>query len=70
LATRRARSSLAVKPEIAHQISPLHRRRYGHIMSAIFPKSDITERDYDVRFVPKADMLATSAISLLGLSAR
>jgi hypothetical protein len=39
-------------------------------MSAILPKSDITERDYDVRFVPKADMLATSAISLLGLSAR
>jgi hypothetical protein len=26
-------------------------------MSALPPKADIAERDWDVRFVPKADML-------------
>jgi hypothetical protein len=30
-------------------------------MSALLPIADIAERDWDVRFVAKADMLTTSA---------
>jgi hypothetical protein len=32
------------------------------VMSALPPKADIVERDRHVRFVPKADMRATSAL--------
>jgi hypothetical protein len=31
------------------------------LMSALLPIADIAERDWDVRFVAKADMLTTSA---------
>jgi hypothetical protein len=33
--------------------------RRSTAMSALHPKADIAEYDWDVRFVPKADMTAT-----------
>jgi hypothetical protein len=33
-------------------------------MSAFPPKADIAERDWDVRFVPKADILRCKKMSL------
>ena len=35
-------------------------------MSALPPKADITKRDWHVRFVPKAELLALQGWSLLG----
>jgi hypothetical protein len=43
-------------------------RRVG-TMSALLPKADIAERDWDVRFVPKADMARPrSSLAIKGSS--
>jgi hypothetical protein len=34
------------------------------VMSALPPKADIRQRDFDVRFVPKADMDGRCSLSL------
>jgi hypothetical protein len=33
-------------------------------MSALPPKADIAERDHDVRYVPKADMVTLYSIAI------
>jgi hypothetical protein len=35
------------------------------VMSALTPKADIRRHDYDVRFVPQADILTTTSIRLM-----
>jgi hypothetical protein len=39
-------------------------------MSALPPKADIAERDWDVRFVPKADSCTATILLLFDPSAR
>jgi hypothetical protein len=40
----------------------------GHLrtMSALPPKADIAERDWHVRFVPKADILCCDVTNIIG----